>query len=267
MCLLLANRVYSDVSISKPLSGQTYKVSSGKATVPISWIESNATPKLSKITAYTFTLCSGPNSDIHAVKTLASSVSADDITDYSYDLDIDASLGQDGQYYIQIYAEVSDGFTIHYSQRFTLDGMTGSYEPSVGSVSDPPSGQTSIAQDGQTAVASIDSKSFSVSYTLQTGLTRYAPMQLQPGTSVTKNKSSWSRKYATSAVSYFTSIRPSPSQLSTITPGWSYTMSSAVNYASAAAFPSANGGWYNPSSKLTKPTISTPSGFITTSSS
>lgn len=262
--LLLVNRVYSDVSVSKPLGGQTYQVSSGKVTVPITWIESNAVPKLTAIKSYTFTLCSGPNSDIHAVESLTDAISASSIDGYSYEVEIDSSYGKDGQYYIQIYAEIANGFTIHYTNRFTLKGMTGTYNPSVGSVSDPPSGQTSIADEGQTVVASIDSRSFTVSYNLQTGLTRYAPMQLQPGSTVTKNKSQWQRQHPTSAVSYFTTLRPSPSQLSTLTPGWSYTMSSAVNYASPALSPSQNGGWYNPSSRLTRPTISTPSGYMTT---
>lgn len=260
--LFLTSRVYSDVSISKPLTGQTYQVSSGKVTVPISWIESNAVPKLSNIKSYTFTLCSGPNSDIFAVHKLADGISSSDITDFSYEVDIDSSYGKDGQYYVQVYAEIDKGYTIHYTNRFTLKGMTGSYTPSVGGISDPPSGQTSIAGTGQTGIVSIDSRSFSVSYTMQTGLTRYAPMQLQPGSTVTKDKSQWSRRYPTSAVTYYTSLRPSPSQVSTITPGWSYTMSSLVNYASPALSPSANGGWYNPSSKLVKPTISTPSEWL-----
>ena len=260
--LFLTGRVYSDVSISKPLTGQTYQVSSGKVTVPISWIESNAVPKLSNIKSYTFTLCSGPNSDIFSVHKLADGISSSDITDFSYEVDIDSSYGKDGQYYVQVYAEIDKGYTIHYTNRFTLKGMTGSYTPSVGGISDPPSGQTSIAGTGQTGIVSIDSRSFSVSYTMQTGLTRYAPMQLQPGSTVTKDKSQWSRRYPTSAVTYYTSLRPSPSQVSTITPGWSYTMSSLVNYASPALSPSANGGWYNPSSKLVKPTISTPSEWL-----
>ena len=260
--LFLTGRVYSDVSISKPLTGQTYQVSSGKVTVPISWIESNAVPKLSNIKSYTFTLCSGPNSDIFAVHKLADGISSSDITDFSYEVDIDSSYGKDGQYYVQVYAEIDKGYTIHYTNRFTLKGMTGSYTPSVGAITDPPSGQTSIAGTGQTGIASIDSRSFSVSYTMQTGLTRYAPMQLQPGSTVTKDKSQWSRRYPTSAVTYYTSLRPSPSQVSTITPGWSYTMSSLVNYASPALSPSANGGWYNPSSKLVKPTVSTPSEWL-----
>jgi len=145
--------------------------------------------------------------------------------------------------------------------------MTGSYKPSSGSDSTPPSAQTSIAGGGQTAAQSINSASFSIPYTLQTGLTRYAPMQMQPGSVLTKNKSSWSRRHPTSAVTFFTSIRPSPAQSSTITPGLSYTMTSVVNDASPALYPSQNGGWYNPSKLLTKPTISIPSGLVTPTSS
>lgn len=248
---LLFATVFGDVSISKPTKGATYKVSGSTATVPVSWIESNADPELSEIETYSFTICTGSNSDINGIKTLKK-VSASDITDDSYDLEIPASIGEDGNYFIQIYAAVkSGGYTINYSQRFTLSGMTGSTEASGSG--DPPDGQTSL-DSGSTATSTGDiSKSFSIFYTSQTGKTRYAPMQMQPGTTVTQ--STWSRKYQTSSVSYFTTIKNTASQLSTITPGWSYTMSSAVNYATPAEDPSVV-GWYNPSSRVSSATLS-----------
>jgi hypothetical protein len=244
--------VLCDVSISKPNKGQTFTVSGGSVTIDLTWIESNATPKLTAITSYSFTLCTGPNSEIYGFDSSLKKISASDISGYSYSFQVPSTLGADGVYYVQIYATSSDGYTIHYSNRFTLSGMTGSTEPS-GDDTSPPSAQTSLSDGATTLPASELSKSFALAYSEQTGLTRYAPMQTQPGTTVTAT--TWSRRYPASAVTYYTSLSSSLAQLSTITPGWSYTLSSAVNWASAAPFPSENGGWYNPSSKLTKPSV------------
>jgi hypothetical protein len=43
--------------------------------------------------------------------------------------------------------------------------------------------------------------------------------------------------------------------VSTVTAGWSYTISSAQNYASPALYPSDNGGWYDPQSKVKSATL------------
>lgn len=257
--LLLLTQVIADVSISKPLTGASYAVSGGTVSVEISWIESNANPLLGDIESYTFVLCSGPNTDIDPVETIAK-VSASDISDYTYTASIDASIGASGSYYIQVYAQVAKGFTIHYTSRFSLTGMTGSYKPTDGGSTTPPSAQTSLADDGAAAATSIDTRSFTLQYSQQTGATRYAPMQTQPGTKVTANKSSWTRRYPTSSVSYFSTVRNDLlAQSSTITQGWSYIISSAINWATPAPYPSANGGWYNPSQKVKAATISTPS--------
>ncbi|CCH46949.1 Cell wall synthesis protein [Wickerhamomyces ciferrii] len=250
--LLLINSVFSDVSPSKPLKGASFTVSGGTVSIPVSWIESNAEPKLDDIESYTFTLCSGPNSNIHAVATLEQAVKPADIDDTSIDLTVEASAGASGNYYIQIYAKSAKGFTINYTNRFSLKGMTGSYQPN-GNDASPPSGQTSLAGDdnGPTNTGDI-SKSFTIPYTMQTGKTRYAPMQTQPGTTVTRAKSDWTRKFQTSAFTYFTSAKHSQSVYSTITPGWSYTISSVINGASVAPMPTT---WYHPSQRLSKATL------------
>lgn len=252
---VLITTVVGDVSISKPTKGSSYTVSGSNVQVAITWTESNANPKLSDIESYSFTLCTGPNTDIDGLEDTLKKVSASDVDDNTYTLSIPASAGADGSYYIQVYATTSDGYTINYSQRFTLKGMTGSKDPSGGDEASPPDGRTSInAGDETSTLAASDlSKSFSLFYTSQTGKTRYGPMQTQPGSSI--SASSWTRKYQTSSVSYFSTLKHSAQVLSTITPGWSYTMSSAVNYASPAPNPSV-AGWYNPSSKITPASMS-----------
>ncbi|CEP20710.1 KRE9 [Cyberlindnera jadinii] len=251
LCLLsLFTCVVGDVSISNPTKGQTFAVSGSSVSVTVTWIESNADPLLTDMNKYTFLVCTGPNSDINCFKSTSTTVKASELSSYSKTMSIPASLGADGQYYIQIYATTDNGYTIHYTYRFTLTGMTGSTEPS-GDDTNPPTAQTSLAADGATAVTGTAlSASFSLPYSEQTGPTRYAPMQTQPGTTVTAT--TWSRRFPTSSVTYFSTLTGGTmlQQVSTVTPGWSYTISSAANWASPAPYPSDNGGWYNPSSRI-----------------
>lgn len=239
----------ADVAISKPLAGSSYDASSGSVDITLQWIESNATPLLTTIESYTFTVCTGPNSNIYAFGKVGEVTQHELDGSYKYTVTIENTIGADGYYYIQIYAVNPLGTTIHYSNRFELTGMSGTYEPSVGVQTAPPDPQTSL-KGSEPTVLSIDSASFSVTYTLQTGTIRYAPMQTQPATKATMGKSDWVRRYPSSAVTYFSTIRHSLEQLSTITPGWDYQWTSVANWATPAGFPSANGGWYNPSDRL-----------------
>lgn len=250
--------VHADVAVSSPTEGKIYTAIGGSVTVPLRWIDDSNYPPLDKIKYYTFSLCYGPNSDISNVYTIGKQVLSSDITVttsdggkvYSYDSVIPASIVGNGQFYIQVYAVVEgEGDTIHYSPRFTLAGMSGvntyTYTYSV-----QPPAITEINTGGAgNADTSINSASFSIPYTLQTGKTRYAPMQMQPGSTVTAT--TWTRRFPTSKVTFYSTFRKSLDQVSTITPGRSYVMTSDINAAPPALMPSENGGWYNPSKRLT----------------
>lgn len=258
-CTYLLHLVTADVTIYSPTKGKSFKASGGSVTVPLKWIDDSNYPPLSKVQYYTISLCYGPNSQIDCFYTIGKSLSPSDITVtkgtegnlYSYDSIIPSTVAGNGQFYIQIYAVVkSQGDTIHYSPRFTLSGMTGSITTYTYSDTTQPNAITEI-NTGQAAgaVPTIDSKSFSITYTLQTGISRFAPMQMQPGSKVTAK--TWKRKFATSKVTYYSTYRKSLDQLTTITPGRSYIVTSDVNYASPAPMPSDNGGWYNPKKRMT----------------
>lgn len=237
--------VSADVDISKPSTDTSVTASSGKATVEIKWSSDGSSPSLDDATAFTFKLCTGPNTDIIGVDTIKSIVPSD-ISSNTYKASFDASAYSAGKYYVQIYTTFKSGsYTIHYSPRFTIEGLTGSKKAS--GTGDPPDAQGSVDQQ-----QSANSASFTVPYTLQTGKTRYAPMQTQPGTTITV--STWSRRYPTSAVTYYTTFRKSLDQQSTVTPGWSYTVESLVNDASPAPFPS-EVGWYSATKRLQSATL------------
>lgn len=239
--LSLAWLAACDVSITAPASGKTYSGLLGTVLIDITWEDLGSGYSLSDFTAYTFILMTGSNSNITAIKTIGKSIAASSITGDLYTAEFASLVCADGLFYFQVYAAVSTTeYAISYTNRFTLSGMTGTAEAS-GSGS-PPDGQTTSGGSG-----SVNSASFSIPYTLQTGRTRYAPMQTQPGSTVTAT--TWTRQFPTSAVTYYTTMGPKPVVYSTITPGWNYTVSLAMNYATPAPDPLV-AGWYNPSLRL-----------------
>ena|SRR5438067_1595354 len=83
------------------------------------------------------------------------------------------------------------GTVINYSDRFTLTGMTGIFPPDVvtanaavkGTAGPPTVNQVAGANPG---AAPSGTGPFAIPYTMQTGLTKYAPMQPLPPTKITK---------------------------------------------------------------------------------
>ncbi|QOU22333.1 KRE9 [Brettanomyces bruxellensis] len=235
----LATFCKADVDISSPSSSTSVTADSGEVSISIAWKDDGSSPDISEASTFTFKLCTGPNSDIVSVA-VSSAVSASSLSGNKYSAKFDASKYSSGKFYIQVYTTFSTGgYSIHYSPRFKITGLTGSTAASGSG--DSPDAQYSLP------ASSVNSASFSVPYVSQTGKTRYAPMQMQPGSTVTVT--TWSRRFPSSAVTYYSTYKKSPVVLSTITPGWSYTMESLVNDATPAPFPSAV-GWYPASKRL-----------------
>ena len=126
------------------------------------------------------------------------------------------------------------GTITNYSPRFTLTGMTGSFPPNVltglktvTGTSGPPTENNVAAANPGAGAGGPQGAGFAVPYTLQTGLTRYAPMQPQPPTKITaKNPSPL---FPTSAVTYAQTFLPRPSQVTTFTQSGTYSVASREN--------------------------------------
>lgn len=121
---------------------------------------------------------------------------------------------------------------INYSDRFTLSGMTGTFPANVQAGIKTVSGTNgppSTAQDAPAAAAGAGGAQgdYAVTYTAQTGLIKYAPMQTPPGTKITaKNVKP---RYPTSSVSIAKTFLPTPKQTTTMTA--SLTNSPAASHA------------------------------------
>lgn len=241
--LFLISYVLADVSITSPTAGATYTAG---ASVTVKWKDDDSTYSFDDASTVSIVLITGTDSDMTAVSTLLPTTDASSYTSsMKYTFTVDATVGSSGLYFLQIYTVYDSATTMQYSPRFYLKGMTGTSVTATGDVDDTPAAVTSA--DATT----INSASFSVTYTAQTGKTRYAPMQKQPGTTVTAT--TWTRRFATSAVTYYSTISPNPVVISTVTPGWSYSVTSDVNWATPASNPST---WYAASERITqKPSL------------
>lgn len=237
--------VVADVEILTPENGDTYSGSSGSASIKVSWNDpdsSDSILSLNNAKAYTLSLCTN-GSPIQCQDPAIKRLNPDS---RSTILKVNQNDVPDGYYFIQVYTEFKSGdVTIRYTPRFKLEDMKGSAGTLVVTV-DGAAPSDQISASGQ---ASEDtSASFTIPYTLQSGLRRYAPMQMQPGTKVTAT--TWTRAFPTSAVTFYSTKGPKPNALVTTTPPWSYSYSSEVNWASVAPYPT---NWYPASQrKLSK---------------
>jgi hypothetical protein len=120
-----------------------------------------------------------------------------------------------------------------YSSRFTLTGMTGTFAPAVVTANagvtstDPPPAKNALANAGAAASGTVAEGIFGTPYTLQTGLTKYAPMQPVPPTAITKTNTA--PLWPTSSVAFASTFLPIPSQVTTLTQSQTFSVSSQAN--------------------------------------
>ena len=126
------------------------------------------------------------------------------------------------------------GTVINYSSRFTLTGMTGTFPPNVQAGikdikgTDGPATENNVADNPDAANgASPGDGNFGQAYSMQTGMTRYAPMQKKPSKKITAKTAS--PQYPTSSYKIAKSALPTPKQVTTLTQSVTYSVSSIEN--------------------------------------
>jgi hypothetical protein len=136
-----------------------------------------------------------------------------------------------------------------YSPRFSYSGMTGAFpkEPGFQAGLGAISGTTGPATSDQTvkagakpddpaAAASPVAGDYDVEYTMQTGPTRYAPMQPVPPKTITAKNTK--PLYPTSSVSIAKTRLPIPSIKTTLTQSQTFSVTPRENTVAAAPHPS-----------------------------
>ena len=135
--------------------------------------------------------------------------------------------------YVKMIATGAKGGTYTvFSDRFSYSGMTAAFSPALDA--------TLKKLDGTSGPAAVDSTvknpadasdvaddAYDVEYTMQTGPTRYAPMQPVPPTKITAKDAK--RQHPTSSVNVAKSKLPIPSQQTTLTQSQAHKVSGMEN--------------------------------------
>jgi hypothetical protein len=131
------------------------------------------------------------------------------------------------------------GQLVTYSNRFSYSGMKGTFSALIKKgVSDisgtaGPKGVDTTVKAGAANPAAPADGDYDVEYTMQTGLTRYAPMQPVPSKKITATGNP-PPLYPTSSVVIAKTRLPIPKVQTTITQSQTYSVSSRVNTVRAA---------------------------------
>ncbi|KAK5111671.1 hypothetical protein LTR62_004776 [Meristemomyces frigidus] len=239
----LTTLTIADVEVTSPAAGAS--IPAGAMTV--TWQDSGTAPALTALTTYTIQLVVGGNdaSTQTPLYTVANAglFSAGSTVTATIPAGLAGSTANG--YFLKFTSVASEGGTvINYSSRFTMTGMTGTTPATAltaitalgGSTAGPPT--VNSVNNGNAAGGAggaVGGAEFTVPYQLQTGLTKYAPMQPVPGTKITAN--GYTPLHPTSAFTIATTWMPAPVVQTTLTASQTYSVSSMENTAAAQSNP------------------------------
>ncbi|KAI6791722.1 hypothetical protein KC363_g8341 [Hortaea werneckii] len=235
----LAPFALADVQFTKPAAGSTQSVGS----LSIAWKESGDNTPIDDLQSYQIFLMYGGNTPDTMLQLAAVVTQGDFSTGNQAEGTITAGLADSTKnaYFLKMISVATEGGqVINYSNRFSISGMTGTaaatYKDAVPGGTDGPDGEDNAANNADSGAAtSAMGTGDGVPYPLQTGLTKYAPMQPIPPTKITKKQ--YSPLYPTSAVTIATTWLPNPTIVTTVTASQTFSVSSMENTAAPASNP------------------------------
>ncbi|KAL9579311.1 MAG: hypothetical protein Q9203_006751 [Teloschistes exilis] len=234
----------ADIQFTSPAAGAVLQ-----AAKPITakWKDSGDGTALTDLATYTLFLCAGGNDAATILQLAPINANGQFSTGNEASATVAAAVGgpDKNAYFLKIQSVGKDGSqVINYSDRFTLSGMTGTFPPTIqagiAKITDT-TGPASTNQEAPAAAGGAQGAQgdYAVTYTAQTGLIKYAPMQIPPGTKITAK--TVSPRYPTSSVPIAKAFLPTPKQTTTMTA--SLTVKPAVSHAfnaPAASMPAAD---------------------------
>ncbi|TKA31360.1 hypothetical protein B0A50_02205 [Salinomyces thailandicus] len=229
---------YADVEFTQPKAGSSQTV----GTLSMKWQDSGDTPSIDDLTTYQIFLMVGGNDAATMLQLTQLVASGDFSTGNTAQATVQAGLAGStaNGYFLKMISVASEGGTvINYSKRFSITGMTGTtpdtYANAVPDGTDGPDTEDETTNDVSADTAAAGQGAYTIPYNLQSGLTKYAPMQPIPPTKITKN--GYSRLYPTSSVSTATTWLPQATILTTMTASQTFKVSSIENTASPVSNP------------------------------
>ncbi|KAG4431125.1 hypothetical protein IFR05_013394 [Cadophora sp. M221] len=229
----------ADVKFTAPAAGASVV---GGTAFTVTWAYTGNAPALADLSSYTLFLFSGSNAAPAQLYQLSASTFAASGTSVSITVPVNTGGLGTNAYFLGMLSVATAGGTVwNYSSRFTLTGMTGTFSTTVAAAvkavsgtSGPPTVNNVVSNVPTTGTGAGDD-AWAVPYNLQTGLTKYAPMQPVPPTAITATNTS--PLWPTSAVQFATTFLPLPSQVTTLTQTNTHSISSRANTAAAASSP------------------------------
>jgi len=227
------------IKFTSPKAGDT--LTAGTA-IDVKWQEGGDGPAMTNLLTYELFLCAGGNAGADQVVLIPITTQGSFAVGSAASGMVGVTVGEDSPknaYFLKMVAVAkTGGQLITYSDRFSYSGMSGAFPASIKtglagiSGTTGPDTQDNTAQNPGAAPVGGD---FGVAYTMQTGPTRYAPMQPVPPKTITAKNTK--PLYPTSSVQIATTRLPIPKIQTTITQSQTYSVSSRENTVAPAPHP------------------------------
>ncbi|KAK4499472.1 hypothetical protein PRZ48_009987 [Zasmidium cellare] len=217
--------------------------------ISVAWEDDSESPSIDELTSYTLQLMVGGNDDSDMTPVISIGAAQGQFSTgnkASGTVPATQEAAVKNGFFMKMIATAKEGGTIiFYSDRFNIPTMTGTTETqyvkaaaAVSGTSGPETvnqlannAQANPAAGGAVAAAGA----YTVPYALQSGLTKYAPMQSVPPTKITLQ--TFKPMYSTSKYSIATTWVAKPTILTTLTESQTFSVSSIENTAAAQAQP------------------------------
>ncbi|ATZ58626.1 hypothetical protein BCIN_16g03510 [Botrytis cinerea B05.10] len=211
----------------------------------VSWADNGDAPATADITTYQLDVCAGSSgTNLEVVYPVTASATLGSTLTTSVTVPAARGSSVTNAYFMRMIATTATGTVTVYSNRFSISGMTGTFAATYTITGT--AGPATVNNVADTAVTSSSSSSSSSSGTTddgvygtpfqsQTGLTRYAPMGLMPGTTITATNTE--PQYPTSSVALATTYLSSATIDTTLTQAQTASFTSHANTVAAASMP------------------------------
>ncbi|KAG8630907.1 hypothetical protein KVT40_000047 [Elsinoe batatas] len=239
----LVSLIQADVRFTTPAAGATL---TGGGAIQVQWTDSGSAPALSTFASYQLFLMAGGNDGPSMIQLAVIVPNGLYTTGNVAQGVVQPGIGgtDKNAYFLKMVStSTSGGQLINYSSRFSLTGMTGTFPPAVQAgivaVAGSTAGPATEDQLSNNVGADAGDAGNQVPYSLQSGLTRYAPMQPVPPTKITQK--TWKPLFPTSAFTVATTYLPVPTIVTTITAKQTFSVASMENTLAPASQPVAGG--------------------------
>ncbi|KAI8931237.1 hypothetical protein NX059_011585 [Plenodomus lindquistii] len=237
----LAPLATAGVSFTSPAAGA--KLTGGTSLIA-KWEEGGDGPKLADLQTYQVFLMAGGNDATSQIQLGAITTMGTFATGNTASGLVQAGWGANSPkpaYFLKMVAVAKAGGQLTtYSDRFVINsGMTGAFPANVqkalADISDTTPPKTVDETGKDNAAPDAAAGDYDVEYTMQTGPTRYAPMQPIPPTSITATNTK--PLHPTSSVRIATTMLPIPSIQTTLTQSQTFSVESRENTVAPAPMP------------------------------